>query len=174
VLATIAVTVLAAQALSGCARGHSPTIRSFTSESEGVAIRYPAGWLLTTRNDSYVPDPALCLDLKPKNSRRVDLRIVEYLPPYLNRPYLDLYLPRPTHFHLDAFQRGDEDWSPPKATVFQFRENRRVFMVGLLRPKKTNEALAGTVERILDSFDVAPHGRCRPTSGVGSHGVPKP
>jgi hypothetical protein len=172
-IATTAAAVLLALLCSACAASESATSRSFAGKSEGVSIRYPEAWRLTTHNDSYVPDPALCFDLKPKGDPRVDLRVVEYLPPYLDRRHLDSYQPRPTHFHLNMFRTGDEDWSPPKAKVLQFRAKRRVFMVGLVRPNTTKPTLARTVERILDSFTTT-SGRCRPTSGVGSQGVPRP
>jgi hypothetical protein len=173
VLATTAIAVLLVLC-TACAANKSAATRSFVSKAEGVTIRYPEDWRLTTHNDGYVPDPALCFDLKPKNALRVDLRIVEYLPPYFNPRYLDTYRLRPAHFRLTTFRTGDEDWSPPNAKVLQFREKRRVFMVGLVRPNTTNRTLAQTIRHILDSFAPTKGGQCRPTSGVGSHGVPKP
>jgi hypothetical protein len=70
--AWFAVGVCSCALLAAC--GGAPGQRSFTSAKEGVAISYPSIWKLTTRNDNYVPDPALCFDLVPKGSSRVDLR----------------------------------------------------------------------------------------------------
>jgi hypothetical protein len=169
---TIAVTATAvflALACTACGTNH----QSFVSKPEGVSISYPTAWQLTTHNDSYVPDPALCLDLKPKVDPRIDLRVVEYLPPYFDPRYLRTYQPRPARFHLNTFRPADEDWSPPRAGVIQFRDHGRVFMVSLTRPKKPGQALTRTVEHILDSLTTT-GGRCRPSSGIGSTGVPKP
>jgi hypothetical protein len=168
--AWFAVGVCSGALFAAC--GGAPGQRSFTSAKEGVAISYPSIWKLTTRNDNYVPDPALCFDLVPKGSSRVDLRVVEYLPPYFNRRYLSTYQPRPRRFRLVSFRRGDEDWSPGKIT--SFHDHGRVFFVGVVLPAAQEQTLASTAERILDSLRVSAHGKCRPTSGVGSHGVPNP
>jgi len=66
--------VLFCIAATGCGQvgGHD---HAFTSRDEGVAVRYPDNWRLTTRNDNYVPDPALCFDLTPRGDAKVDLRL---------------------------------------------------------------------------------------------------
>ena len=70
-------------------------------------MRYPGGWTLTTANHGYVPDPALCFDLSKVTPQEiVDLRVVEYLPPYFNSNDLSHYPARPGHFDLSAFRQG--------------------------------------------------------------------
>jgi hypothetical protein len=157
--------------VTGCGRAEDHE-HVFSSRAEGVAVRYPDDWRLTTRNDNYVPDPALCFDLAPNADTKVDLRVVEYLPPYFNPRYLSGYQPRPQQFQLASFRKGDEDWSPGKTLSFQ--EERRVFFVGLGLPAKTAPAIRRSIEAILDSMKISAAGRCRPTAGVGSHGVPTP
>jgi hypothetical protein len=159
--------------LAGCGGSRSTSLnRSFSSSTEEIAVNYPSGWRLATHNDNYVPDPALCFDLQPNADGKVDLRVVEYLPPYFNPRYLSTYQPRPKQFQLTAFRKGDEDWSPGK--ILSFRAQGRVFFVGVVLPATARQPLRHTLERILDSVRIAAHGRCRPTSGVGSHGVPDP
>jgi hypothetical protein len=171
--AAVTIAVCAGLIAAGCgAPGTDALARSFSSTVERVTVKYPSDWRLTTGNDNYVPDPALCFDLAPTADTSVDLRIVEYLPPFFNPRYLSTYQPRPKQFQLAAFRKGDEDWSPGK--ILSFREQNRVFFIGVVLPATASKTLRHTVERILDSLRVAAHGRCRPTSGVGSHGVPNP
>jgi hypothetical protein len=147
---------------------------SLTSSPEGIGVRYPDGWGLTTANHGYVPDPALCFDVSKVTAQEiVDLRVVEYLPRYFNpKDDLSLYRARPSHFDLSAFRKGDNDWSP--GNDLSFREHRRVFFAGLALPPSADTNTRREVVQILDSLQISAHGRCRPTSGVGSHGVPSP
>ena len=73
-------------ALTSCGRSSDGTLtHSLSSRSEGIGVRYPDGWTLTTVNHGYVPDPALCFDVSKVTAQEiVDLRVVEYLPPYFN------------------------------------------------------------------------------------------
>jgi len=146
-------------------------LHSFSSRADGIGVRYPDGWTLTTANLGYVSDPALCFDVSRVTAQEiVDLRVVEYLPPYLNRKDLSSYRARPGHFDLAAFRKGDNDWSPGKDT--SFREHGRVFFAGLALPASADAATRRQVGQVLDSLRISAQGRCRPTSGVGSHGVP--
>jgi hypothetical protein len=169
--AELVVVALACIVVTGCGRaeGHEHV---FSSRAEGVAVRYPDDWRLTTRNDNYVPDPALCFDLAPNAATSIDVRVVEYLPPYFNPRYLSSYRVRPQQFRLARFRKGDEDWSPGK--TLSFRQNRRVFFVGVVLPAKTAPAVRHSIEAILGSIKISAAGRCRPTAGVGSHAVPSP
>jgi hypothetical protein len=167
-LGLVAALALTSSACGGGSGGALP--QSFSSTSEGVGVRYPEGWTLTTANHGYVSDPALCFDVSKVTAREViDLRVVEYLPPYLDPKDLSFYRERPSNFDLSAFRKGDNDWSPGKD--FSFREHRRVFFVGLALPASADTHARREVARILDSLQVAVEGRCRPTSGVGSRGV---
>jgi hypothetical protein len=159
----VAVALTSCGGPSGAALPHS-----FGSGSDGIAVRYPAGWALTTANPEHVPDPALCFDVSPAGGGVV-LRLVEYLPPYLHAKDLSFYRPRPSHFDLSAFRIGDNDWSP--GTDLAFREHGRVFFAGLRLPVGANTTTRRQVGQILDSLLISHRGRCRPTSGVGSHGL---
>lgn len=81
-LAWAALGSVVALALTSCGRSSDATLaHSFSSRSEGIGVRYPNGWTLTTANDGYVSDPALCFDVSKVTAQEiVDLRIVEYLP----------------------------------------------------------------------------------------------
>lgn len=160
--------------LTSCGRSSNGALtHSFSTRSEGIGVRYLDGWTLTTGNHGYVPDPALCFDVSKVTAQKiVDLRVVEYLPPYFNRKDLSVYRARPRHFDLSAFREGDNDWSPGKDV--SFREHRRVFFAGLALPASADTKTRREVVQILDSLRISAHGRCRPTSGVGSHGVPSP
>jgi hypothetical protein len=116
----------------------------------------------------------LCFDVSKVTAQEiVDLRVVEYLPPYFNPKHdLSFYRARPSHFDLSAFRKGDNDWSP--GNDLSFREHRRVFFAGLALPPSADTNTRREVVQILDSLQISAHGRCRPTSGVGSHGVPSP
>ena len=162
---------VAALALTSSARPSGvPLVHSFWFRSEGIGVRYPDGWTLTTANHGYVSDPALCFDVSKVTAQEiVDLRVVEYLPPYLDPNELSFYRVRPRHFYLSAFRKGDNDWSPGKD--LSFREHGRVFFAGLALPASADTSTRRQVVQILDSLRVSRQGRCRPTSGVGSHGV---
>jgi hypothetical protein len=168
------LAVLCSVGLTSCGgSSHATPTHALVSSSEGISVRYPDGWTLTTANHGYVPDPALCFDVSRVTAHEiVDLRVVEYLPPYLNRTYLSHYPARPSHFNLSAFRERDNDWSPGKD--ISFREHRRVFFAGLALPASADTNTRREVAEILDSLQIAGHGRCRPTSGVGSNGVPSP
>ncbi len=160
--------------LTACGRAsHATLTHAVSNSSDGIGVRYPDGWTLTTANHGYVPDPALCFDVSKVTAQEiVDLRVVEYLPPYFNRSYLPHYPARPSHFSLSAFRKGDNDWSP--GNDMSFRERRRVFFAGLALPASADANTRREVAQILDSLQISSHGRCRPTSGVGSNGVPSP
>jgi hypothetical protein len=114
----VAVALTSCGGPSGAALPHS-----FGSGSDGIAVRYPAGWALTTANPEHVPDPALCFDVSPAGGGVV-LRLVEYLPPYLHAKDLSFYRPRPSHFDLSAFRIGDNDWSPGTDLAFSRARTR--------------------------------------------------
>ena len=168
------LVVVCSIGLTSCGRSSDATLtHAHSSRPDGIGVRYPDGWTLTTANDGYVPDPALCFDVSKVTAQEiVDLRVVEYLPPYFNRRYLPHYPARPSHFSLSAFRKGDNDWSPGKD--MSFRDHRRVFFAGLALPASADTNTRREVARILDSLQISIHGRCRPTSGVGSNGVPSP
>jgi hypothetical protein len=124
---------------------------------------------MTTANHGYVPDPALCFDVSKVTAQEiVDIRVVEYLPPYFNTKNLSFYRPRPSHFDLSAFRNGDNDWSPGKD--LSFREHRRVFFAGLALPASADTNTRREVVQILDSLEISVRGRCRPTSGRHANG----
>jgi hypothetical protein len=168
------LVVACSLALTSCGTSSDGTLtHSLSSRSDGIGVRYPDGWTLTTANHGYVPDPALCFDVSKVTAQEiVDLRVVEYLPPYFNPNDLSSYRVRPSHFDLSDFRKGDNDWSPGKD--LSFREQRRVFFAGLALPASADSNTRREVVQILDSLQISKHGRCRPTSGVGSDGVPSP
>jgi hypothetical protein len=171
-VAIAALVPVVALTLMACGRSSEATLkRSFASASDGIAVRYPAAWTLTTANHGYVPNPAFCFDISKVTAKEiVDLRVVEYLPPYLNPKDLSHYRARPSHFDLSAFHTGDNDWSP--GTDLSFRAHGRVFFAGLALPASADANTHRQVVQILDSLRISTQGRCRPTSGVGSNGVP--
>jgi hypothetical protein len=154
---------------AGCG-GRVPPDHMFAGASIGVAVRYPSAWQLTTYNRTFVPDPALCFELAPTANAGVDVKVVEYLPPYLNPRYLSTYPTRPRLFSLDRLRPSDDDWSPGK--LLSFREHRRVFFVGVVLPATAPRATRRTIETILDSLKITAGRSCRPTGGVGASGVP--
>lgn len=162
---------VATLALPSCGTPPNVTLaHSFSSKSEGIGVAYPENWTLTTANLGYVSDPALCFEVSKVTAQEiVDLRVVEYLPPYFNPKDLSLYRARPSHFDLSAFRKGDNDWSP--GNDLSFREHSRVFFAGLALPASADANTRRQVVQILDSLRVSTPGRCRPTSGVGSQGV---
>lgn len=167
VAAVALLVVLVLMACGGASSGGRGEF--FSSRSEGLSVRYPSGWTLSTANHGYVLDPALCFDISKVTAQEiVDLRIVEYLPPDFDRRDLGFYRARPSRFTLSEFSKGDNDWSPGKDV--SFREHRRVFFVGLALPSSADTQTRSQVLQILDSLEVAAKGRCRPTSGVGSDG----
>ena len=157
--------LLAVACAAGCG-GHAPLAKTFAGTRIGVAVRYPATWLLTTYNSTFVPDPALCFELAPASDNGVVVKVVEYLPPYFNPRYLPTYPPRPRRFSLGSLRPSDDDWSPGK--VLSFREHRRVFLVAVVLPAKASRATRRTIEAILDSLKIAARRSCRPTGGVGA------
>ncbi len=150
--ALVPATALLAVALSGC--GGSRHGQDF--ERAGIRVRVPQGWRLTTRNDSFVSNPALCFAILGSG---VEVKLVEYLPPYLTADARRFYRPRPRHFRLSMLRRGDNDWTAGKTLAFQ--EHGRVFYVGMAG--RTDRR----AEQLLDSLRIG-SGRCRPTAGVGS------
>jgi hypothetical protein len=145
--------------------GENP-VRLFTPAGSGVTVRYPRGWTASTRNDSVVPNPALCFVLR--RPRDVELKLVEYLPPALQRGELrgpDAYPVKPPHFRYEMLEPTDVAWTSGRILDFQARH--RVFYVGVEVPARPDPQIKRTVERILDTIHAGP-GRCRPTSGVGS------
>src|SRR3954447_16516507 len=59
-----------------------PLTHRFASAREGIRVRFPRGWRATTHNETFVPDPALCVTLDARRSH-VQVKFVEYLPPAL-------------------------------------------------------------------------------------------
>jgi hypothetical protein len=139
---------------------------SFRSERDGVTVHYPAKWRITTRNDTFVPNPALCFELRSDPAANVDVKVVEYLPPYLRASDRSFYRPRPAHFRLSMLRPSDNDWTTGKTLSFQ--DKQRVFLVGVVLPAQASATLRRTVESVLDSLVVSRGRQCRPSSGVGS------
>jgi hypothetical protein len=131
----------------------------------GVAVRYPGGWRATTRNDTYVTNPALCFAVRHPG-RQVEVKLVEYLEPALERkPGGELdYQRRPARFDLARFWPSDASWTRGRAISFQQR--RRVFFIGVEPLRRLDEPSRRTVEAILNSLKVSA-GRC-PYSTRGS------
>ena len=151
--------------------------RSFSSARDGLSVRYPADWRVTTHNETFVDNPELCFTLRPsagKYARSVAVKLVEYLPPELDRRALvdrdpithePMYAHRPAHFRLSMLQPPDNDWT--RGDTLDFQDHGRVFFVGVDLPRRANGSTKRTVESVLDSIKVGA-GRCRPSSGVGS------
>jgi hypothetical protein len=145
------------------------TNKDVRQPSDGVTVRYPAGWRITTRNSTFVPNPALCFELRPDSAAanaKVDVKVVEYFPPYLKPSDRSFYRPRPTHFRLRMLHASDNDWTTGRTLSFQ--DKGRVFLVGVVLAARGNISLRRPIEAILDSQRVEAHHRCRPSSGVGS------
>ena len=143
-------------------------VRLFTNAGSGVTVRYPRDWTASARNDSVVPNPALCFVLRRSGGRRVEVKLVEYLPPALQPSEVrgrDAYPLRPRHFRYEMLQSTDVAWTSGR--ILDFRVRRRVFYVGVAVRARPDAQTKRTVERILDAIRVG-HGRCRPTAGVGS------
>jgi len=139
----------------------SPALgQTFRNTTEGIAVRYPTGWDLTTGVRTVVTDPALCFALAPTGNSRVEIKVAEYLPPLLESSDLRAYQPRPPHFLLTSLNRSDADWTTGK--VMSFRAFGRVFYVGIVVPARTPTSLRHTIEAILDSLRTRRAGRCRP------------
>src|SRR3954454_781924 len=155
-----------------------PLRRSFVAPRGGVAVRYPTGWRVTTHNDTPVPNPALCFTLRAlrgPRSQRATVKLVEYLPPELDRGDLrrrdsvtgePIYTQRAEHFRVSMFQPSDDNWSP--GPTLDFQDHGRVFFVGLELRSRASRQTRRSVEAVIDSIRVRRGGRCRPTSGVGS------
>jgi hypothetical protein len=141
--------------------------RHFSSQREGIAVSYPDDWRLTTRNDSYVPNPALCLALSTNaGGSRSQLKVVEYLPPLLTADARSFYKPRPTRLRLSMLRVADNDWT--RGRTLAFRERGRVILVGVVLPASAKAATQRTIEAILNSLEVRRGRRCQPSQGVGS------
>jgi hypothetical protein len=170
--------VIVAPAVVGCSEGggeksppprpagEKPT-RAFAAVGSGVTVMYPGGWKASARNDTAVPNPALCFVLR--RGRIVEVKLVEYLPPALDRKELRNpdagFVPQPKHFRYSSLRFADADWID--GTALSFRAHGRAFFAGVHVAHKADPATRRTVERILDTIR-ARSGRCRPTSGVGS------
>jgi len=150
--------------------------RRFSAARDGLSVRYPADWQVTTHNETFVDNPELCFTLRPsagKYARSVAVKLVEYLPPLLDKRDLARdpitrepgYSYRPAHFRLSMLQPPDNDWT--RGDTLDFQDHGRVFYVGVDLPHSANGSTKRTVEAVLDSIKVGA-GRCRPTSGVGS------
>ncbi len=132
--------------------------KSFRSASEGVVVRYPTGWLLTTGVPTVVTDPGVCFALVPGHTSGVDVQVVEYLPPLLKPSDLSQYQLRAPHFELAKLRRSDNDWTTGK--VLSFRDHGRVFYVGVVLPAASSGSLRLTIEAIIDSLQIKRGGRC--------------
>ena len=175
-VALIAVTV--ASDTHGDKGKSLPLGRSFVATGSGIAVRYPVGWRVTTHNDTFVPNPALCLTLRARGgpvSSHATVRLVEYLPPALDRGDLGrrdpvtgdpLYPYRVGHVRLSMLQPADNSWTDGKTLDFQ--DHGRVFYVGVELPRRPSRETRRSVEAVIDSVRVRHEGRCRATSGVGS------
>lgn len=150
-----------------------PLTRRFASSREGIRVRFPRGWRATTHNETYVPDPALCVTLNARRSP-VQVKFVEYLPPYLRPgdlterdPSGELYYShRPAHFRLSSLGSFENSWTHGKLTSWQ--DHGRVFYLGVVLPRRAGTRTRETVAAIVDSLRVERRRRCRPSSGVGS------
>jgi hypothetical protein len=121
------------------------------------------------RNTTAVPNPALCFELiaaAGPAKAKVRVKVVEYPPPLLTPSARAFYRPRPRHLRLTMLRPSDNDWTTGKTLSFQ--EERRVFLVGVVRPADTRDSVRHTVEAVLDSFKSKPDRECRPSAGVGS------
>ena len=152
----------------GCGDAHVQLSRMFVGRQDGIAVRYPADWRLTTRNPTAVPNPALCFELASGSSAAssVDVKVVEYLPPELAPADRAFYKPRPRHFALAMLRASDNDWTTGK--TLSFRARGRVFLVGAVLADPIPDGARRTIEAILDSLRIEPNHRCAPTGGVGS------
>ena len=162
-LVALLVVALEGGSASGSPR---PLAETFRGSAEGIAVRYPADWLLVRVNSGFVTNPALCFSLALSTNYKVDLKVVEYLPPLLRRSDLAQYQPRPRHFRLNALKRSDNDWTTGK--ILSFRDHGRVFYVGVVMPATATRALRSTVQAILDSLQIESTGHCAASAGVGS------
>jgi hypothetical protein len=156
-----------------------PLRRRFLAKRSGIAVRYPAGWRVTTHNETPVPNPALCFTVRARRaplSARATVKLVEYLPPELDRSELrdrddagDLIYPhRAGHFRLSMLQSSHVTWTRGKLSYFQ--ERGRVFYIGVVLASRASGETRQTVAAVIDSLRVQRKGRCRPTSGIGAHG----
>lgn len=164
---------------SGCSHGVSRKLdQHFRSRTDGIDARYPTGWRISTRNDTFVPNPALCFRLsntaRASRNDPIEIKLVEYLPPFLTKDLLTkairsthqpAFPHRPARFRLSALRPGDNDWT--KGRTLAFQERGRGFYVGVTVRGNANGAERQTISTILDSLRVT-HGRCKPSEGVGS------
>jgi hypothetical protein len=142
----------------------------FMRAGSGVAVRYPGGWSATARNDTPVTNPALCFTVRRGESGAgaVEIKLVEYLPPELQKGVLRVqFRPRPRRFAFASLQLGDVRWTTGE--IVSFREHGRAFFVGVTTAGRPDGQTRRTVEAVLDTIRVS-SGRCLPTAGVGSRG----
>ena len=152
--------VLAALSISTSAGANDATpglTQMFRSGPEGIATRYPSSWVLTNAVSTIVTNPVVCFALDPARNSSVDVTIVEYLPPLRPRD-LRQYQPRPAHFKLRSFHKSDVDWTTGK--IMSFRNQGRVFYIGVVTPKASSTSLMQMIQAILDSLQIKPSGRC--------------
>jgi hypothetical protein len=149
-------------AVTACGSQAPTLLQAFNGRADGISARYPAGWRLSTRNDSYVPNPALCFRVSSKD---LEIKLVEYLPPALTHSARSFYPRRPKRFRVGMLRRGDNDWTAGKTLDFQ--ERGRVFYVGVVFGRRSGRGRLEDVEAVLDSIRVEA-GRCRPSAGVGA------
>jgi hypothetical protein len=164
----VATAAALAAAGVGCRESSSAALpHHFSNERDGIAVRYPDGWRLTTRNDSYVPNPALCFALSTQaGGSRSQLKVVEYLPPLLTADARSFYKPRPSRLRLPVLRAADSDWT--RGRTLSFREHGRVILVGVVLAARAGPARRRTIEAILNSLEVRDGHSCRPSQGVGS------
>jgi hypothetical protein len=151
--------------------GETPA-HEFVAADGGVTVRYPDGWSATARNDTPVDNPALCFAVRRSHGRGprgVEIKLVEYLPPFLDRRDVRgpnaRYRPRPKHFRYGGLESSDVRWTTGR--TFYFAEHGRAFFVGVAVRRTADAGTRRTVERILDTIH-AGSGRCRPGAGVGA------
>jgi hypothetical protein len=162
---------LIALTLLGCGHSDSETLRrTFSRSDSGILVRYPTGWSSTARNDTAVINPALCFTLRRRALRgrpTVEVKLVEYLPPELDRGDLrgrrPVFEPRPRRFRYDRLARADVRWTTGRASSFQ--EHGRAFFVGVAVHGRLDHRTQRTRERIVDSIRVSA-GRCRPAGAA--------
>lgn len=130
---------------------------------DGVAVGVPAGWRVTTRNETYVPNPALCFQLQ---SRGATVKLVEYLPPALQRADVSSYPRGAARFRLAMLREEDDAWSAGE--TWAFRDHQRVFYVGALVRAVAGAGTRRAVQAVVRSIRARGPGRCRPSAGVGS------
>ncbi len=155
-----ALAIAAGAAVARATDTPAALAQTFRSATEGIAVRYPAGWVLARGVTTVVTNPALCFALVPMAGANVDVQVVEYLPPLLSPGGLSGYQPRPHRFQLAKLRKSDADWTTGK--ILSFRDHGRVFYVGVVRPASSTRSLGQTIQAILDSLQIKSKGRCGP------------